>query len=177
MSIITEKFFKQYYRILCHYAWQYLKDVEASKDLVQDVFVAFHQSRVILELENNETYLKNYLFLAVRNACFNALKKKKVEKKYWEEKDFEEESEHTIELNIIRSEVLGAVYAAIETLPESCQMIFKKTYIEGFSNAEVAIELNLSINTIKTQKQRGIKAIKSKLPPDFLALFILLFKI
>lgn len=177
MNVITEKLFKQYYRTLCHYAWQYLKDVEVSKDLVQDVFAAFHQRLPDIASENSEAYFKNYLFLAVRNACLNALKKQKVEKKYWEEKIFEEESEHAIELNIIRSEVLAAVYAVIETLPESCQLIFKKTYIEGLSNAEAAAELDLSINTIKTQKQRGIKTLKSKLPPHLMALFLLLFKI
>lgn len=82
-----------------------------------------------------------------------------------------------IELNIIRSEVLEIVYKAIESLPDSCQLIFKKTYLEGFSNMDVAEELNISINTVKTQKQRGMKALKAKLNPDIIALFLLLIKI
>lgn len=176
MSALTEKLFKQYYRILCHYAWQYLKDIEVSKDLVQDVFTSFHQRKFDLNTEKNEDYFRNYLYLSVRNACFNLLKKKQVQEKYWQDNNFEEQSEHLIELNIIRSEVLAAVYSAIESLPESCQLIFKKTYLEGLSNAEVAEELNLSINTIKTQKQRGMKALKAKLNPDLIALFLLLIK-
>lgn len=174
MSVHTEKLFKQYYRLLCHYAWQYLRDVEAAKDLVQDVFTSFHQREFNLQLENNEEYFKNYLFLAVRNACFNLLKRKQVQEKYWQENTFKEESDHMIELNIIRAEVIASIYAAIESLPESCQLIFKKTYIDGLSNAEVAAELNLSINTIKTQKQRGMKALKARLSPDILLLFLLL---
>lgn len=163
--------------MLCHYAWQYLHDEELSKDLVQDVFVSFHQVEFTSDFKDNEDYLKNYLYLSVRNACFSLLKKKRVRDRFSKEQSFEQESEQMIELNIIRSEVLEIVYKAIESLPDSCQLIFKKTYLEGFSNIEVAEELNISINTVKTQKQRGMKALKAKLNPDIIALFLLLIKI
>jgi len=177
MNLLTEKLFKQHYRMLCHYAWQYVRDIELSKDLVQDVFTSFYQRQINISQEENEDYFKNYLFISVKNACINLLKKRLVEEKYWKENSFQEDSEHVIELNIIRSEVMAAIYAAIDSLPESCQLIFKKTYIEGFSNAEVAEELKVSINTIKTQKQRGMKAIKAKLNPDLIALFLLLIRL
>lgn len=176
MSIVnTEKLFKEHYRVLCHYAWQYLNDIEQAKDLVQDVFVNFHQRISTFANNQDEDYLKNYLYLSVKNSCFNLLKKRKVVEKYWNEQNSKEEYELTTEINIIRSEVLAAIYAAIETLPQSCQLIFKKTYIDGLSNIEVAKELNLSINTIKTQKQRGLKAIKVKLSPELLTMFLLIF--
>lgn len=161
--------------MLRHYAWQYLGDEELSKDVVHDVFVSFHQRQFSSSEQADEEYLKNYLFLSVRNSSFSLLKKKKVREKYWQEQVFEEPSEQMIELNIIRSEVLAAVYSAIETLPDSCQLIFKKTYLEGLSNIEVAAELNISVNTVKTQKQRGMKALKAKLSPELITLFLLLF--
>lgn len=175
MNIITEHFFKQYYRQLCHYAWQYLGDLEASKDVVNDVFTKMIHQQPVVACNNNDKHLKNYLYQAVRNASLNQLRKKKSEQKYLEATPFEEASEESIELNIIQNEVMQAVYEVIEELPISCREVFKKAYIEGLSNAEVAAELELSINTIKTQKQRGLKFLKSRLSPDliiWLALFI-----
>lgn len=161
--------------MLRHYAWQYLGDEELSKDVVHDVFISFHQRNFSPSEQVDEEYLKNYLFLSVRNGSFSLLKKKKIREKYYQDQLLEEPSEQTIERNIIRSEVLAAVYSAIETLPDSCQLIFKKTYLEGLSNIEVAAELNISINTVKTQKQRGMKALKAKLSPELITLFLLLF--
>lgn len=177
MSGLTEKTFKQYYRTLCHYAWQYLGDVEASKDVVHDVFSTFHQKEAAIIGLKSENHIKNYLYLSVKNNCIDLLRKKKSEINYWTKTTFSEASDESIELKIIQSEVFVAVYKVIEELPESCREVFKKAYLEGLSNAEVAAELNLSINTIKTQKQRGLKYVKSKLSPDLMALLLLFIKI
>ena len=154
--------------MLCHYAWQYVGDSEIARDIVQDVFASAHQLRYKFLPETSENHIKNYFFLAVRNSCLNVLRKKKTEERYWEKTVFNETIDNSTEIRIIRSEVMNAILTVIETLPSSCQLIFKKTYLEGLSNAEVAKELNLSINTVKTQKQRGLKMLKSRLSPDLL---------
>jgi RNA polymerase sigma-70 factor (ECF subfamily) len=73
---------------------------------------------------------------------------------------------------MIETEVLTEINKIINKLPEACQAIFKLSYIEGFSNQEIADQLQLSINTIKTQKRRGLKYVQSKLNPEFFIIFM-----
>lgn len=176
MNFSSAYLFKQYYRVLCHYAWQYTADIELAKDVVQDVFESVHHRRKSLLHDKEELYIKNYLFLAVRNSCLNTQRKKKNEALYWEKTTFNEAEDNTVELMIMRSEVMERILVIVETLPESCRMIFKKSYIEGFSNLELAEELQISVNTIKTQKQRALKVLKSKLSPDLFLLVLYMLK-
>lgn len=175
MKPITEYLFKKYYRELCHYAWQYVGDIDVSRDLVQDVFANFHTRTDLLPKDVNEAYYKNYLFVATRNSCNNHYKKLKTINKYWEFNTFNEEDDYQMEIEFIRSEVIGALYDLLLTLPKGCQSVMHKAYVEGLSNIEIAQELNLSINTVKTQKQRGLKVIKEKLHPDLLIWFAIFF--
>ncbi|MNL34998.1 RNA polymerase sigma factor [compost metagenome] len=67
---------------------------------------------------------------------------------------------------MIQAEVIGELYAALNLLPERCRLIFKMGYLEGMKNHEIAEKLNISVNTIKTQKKRGLAILRSHLPPQ-----------
>lgn len=73
---------------------------------------------------------------------------------------------------MIRSEVLGEIYRALSTLPPQCQRISKMSFLDGMKNLEIAQELNISVNTVKTQKQRALQLLRLKINPE---LFLLLF--
>jgi RNA polymerase sigma-70 factor (ECF subfamily) len=65
--------------------------------------------------------------------------------------------------NIIKAETIHLLHKAITQLPAQCKNVFTKLYIEGKSVAETALEMNLTISTIRNQKVRGIKLLKPKL--------------
>jgi RNA polymerase sigma-70 factor (ECF subfamily) len=67
--------------------------------------------------------------------------------------------------DIIRAEFYGELYRAIHTLPPECRKIFTMLYIEGKTVRETAEELGLALSTVKTQKARGLAALKKKLRP------------
>lgn len=170
----TEILFKQYYRPLCHYAWKMVSDMELAKDIVQDVFVTYYRQEENISAEENA--VRSFLYSSVRFACFNVARQKNIINRYWERTGFEESMETQIENDIIRSEVISEIMAIIEKMPSSCGLIFRKGYLEGLSNLEIAKELDISVNTVKTQKQRGLKILKAKLNPEFMAIFLLLLK-
>ena len=58
----------------------------------------------------------------------------------------------------------------IEQLPAQCREIFIKSRFEFRSNEEIAVEMNLSENTVKTQIFRALKKIKG-----YLNIFLLFF--
>lgn len=69
------------------------------------------------------------------------------------------------EADIIRAEFYGALHRAIKTLPPECRKIFTMLYIQGKTVREIADETGLAVTTIKTQKARGLAALKKKLKP------------
>jgi RNA polymerase sigma-70 factor (ECF subfamily) len=69
--------------------------------------------------------------------------------------------------NIVKAEVLARIYRAVETLPDGCKKIFEMSYFEELKNPEIAEILEITVNTVKTQKYRAIKILNEKLNPIF----------
>lgn len=167
----TEELFNKYYKTLCYYAWQFTKDVDLARDIVQDVFYVYHKKK--WEISSEEYAIKSYLYSSIKFACLKVLRRSDISARYWKETGFQEEYDNEIEYNIIKAEVIADVISIIETLPTACQAIFRKGYLEGLSNLEIAKELNISIATVKTQKQRGLKIIRTKLKSEHFLLFFI----
>lgn len=174
MRVTEEKVvFQKYYKSLCYFAWTMVNDKVLAEDLVQDAFVSLFQHKVNL-LQEDENSIKSFLYTSVRYAVYNLQRKSKTVDKYFSRQEFTEADDVDYEQNIIRAEFLTALYHAVNQLPEACRNVIQLSYVEGLSNQEIADELNLSINTIKTQKQRGIRALKALLNPEFFILLMLL---
>lgn len=52
-----EVIFKEYYGSLCYFASQFLKNEEVIEDLVQDVFIALLEKKMLFQ---SEVHLKNF---------------------------------------------------------------------------------------------------------------------
>lgn len=167
----TDKLFRKYYARLCHFAWQLLGDEMMAEDIVQDAFAALLERRHLIA--DKDIAIKNYLYTSIRNACHNVGRNAKIEERYFRLTPLVTMEESTIINNIIRSEVMNEVYEIITTMPKGCQQVFRLGYLEGWSNSKIAEKLQISINTVKTQKQRGLKLLKGKLNPELLGVFVL----
>lgn len=169
-STSFEELFNDNYARLCHFAMQYLEDHAATKDVVQEVFINYWN----MEDKPNPDVITVFLYSAVKNACLNKLRRQKLEHGYLNKQDVDP-SEDAIALNsMIRSEVLSELHKIITTLPDNCQRIFRMGYLEGLKNPQIAEELGISVNTVKTQKQRALKIIKSRVNPDLFAIICLI---
>ena len=168
----VEKLFKEYYVRLCHFAWQLLNDKEMAEDVVQDAFMVYWNNKETII--NNDTAIKNFLYSAVRNACYNLVRREKVNQRFLQLNPLDEIEEPHVLTDIIRSEVMVEIYGIIQSMPPGCQEIFRLGYLDGLSNTEIAEQLDISVNTVKTQKQRGLKLVKGKLNPELFSLLMLL---
>jgi len=167
-----EELFRDNYARLCHFAMQFLKDDDAAKDIVQEVFVTYWN--MDKNLAPNASTTQAFLYSSVKNACLNKLRRQKLEQGFLNDQDADP-SEDAVALNaMIRSEVIAELHKVITTLPENCQKIFRMGYLEGLKNPQIANELGISINTVKTQKKRGLQLLKVRLNPDFFAIISLL---
>ncbi len=151
--------FNTYYSRLCYYAYKIINNQESSKDIVQDVFLKYHSKPAEF---SSELAIKNFLYLAVKNACLNFIRHDLVEKKFAENQVETALDQDQGLSHIIKTEALIAIKNAIEALPEGCRTVLKLAFFEGFKNEQIALELGISINTVKTQKQRALQLLRLK---------------
>jgi len=163
-SMVSPKLlFEKYYVRLCDFARRILGDEDVAEDVVQDVFVAFMERRESIFLEN--IVIRNYLYQSVKNACLNKLRKGKVIEQFESNHDFSGVDEKHALSAMIHSEVVGEIHYALKKLPEGCRLIIRLGYFEGLNNPQIANELKISVNTVKSQKQRALFLLRKELVP------------
>ena len=65
--------------------------------------------------------------------------------------------------DIDTSERDAAVWKAIDELPERCRHIFLMSKRDGLSNEEIAVELGLSVKTVKNQLTKALSRLRESL--------------
>lgn len=167
-----ENIFNSYYRSLCYFSHKIINDFDASKDIVQDVFITIWDKNIRFE---NANTLKAYLFNSVKNNSITYLEKISnrdiLNKKF----TITESKEDNFIVKQVESEIISEIYQAIEELPLECRKIFKLSYINHYKNKEIADSLNISVNTVKTQKKRAKKQLKEKLQNIYPLIFFIFF--
>ena len=156
--------FDNYYNALAAFAFKFIEDSDIAEDYAQEAFIKFWERRKDFEHINA---VKSFLYTSVRNACLNHLKHEKVKKKHEPGLAFELESEQEFGSHVIREEVFNNLYNMIKELPGASQQIMLLA-LNGMKNQEIADELDVSINTVKTQKKIAYAKIKDKINPGML---------
>ncbi|OOV17623.1 RNA polymerase sigma factor [Flavobacterium sp. LM4] len=152
---VYKSVFDHFYKRLVIYANNFLFDQQASEDVVQEVFIFLWENAHNIEIK---TSLKAYLYAMVRNRCLNYLKSVKITDDLNlidlnsmlildDDLDLISEEEKTILYN--------QILKLIETFPESMQQVFKLKFIENYKYDEIANEMGISVNTVKTQLKRA----------------------
>lgn len=164
--------FLHFYPLLCSFAHNIVHDSSDAEDIIEELFTNLWKKHPSFESEN---HLKAFLYRSAKNACLNSIKLSARSgmrnSLYADENGYAEEAYIN---EIIRAEILRDVYAAIESLSPQCSKIITMSYVEGKSNQEIADELNLSLQTVKNQKGKGLALLRQRLPEDKFGLLMLL---
>lgn len=154
-------FFDLHYKSLCYFSNRLVNDDLQSEDIVSDCFLKLWQRRSDFQTGQN---IKAFLYISCRNACMNYLQhlkvKTQVQQIYLKEL---EKGEETILYQIIKTEVLDIVNKEIDLLPEKMGQIFRLIYFDGKKTDEIALELNISVQTVRNQKTKAIEFVKNSL--------------
>jgi RNA polymerase sigma-70 factor (family 1) len=144
--------FRQYYPSLVHFAFTILKKKHDAEDVVQDVFLNIWRVKPTFE---NEIAFKAYIYLSTRNRAIDALKKKKP---LYKDTLLFEDIEQEID-SVSKEEAFRLLDASIDLLPKRSRQIIRLS-AQGLSVKEVSVQLNITINTVKTLKLRAYKFLK-----------------
>lgn len=172
-----EALFNLHYSKLCAYANNFLKELEASEEVVQEVLFKLWTKRSELEIT---TSIQSYLFRAVRNSCLNVIKHITIREDYkiHNERVIEME-ERSQEDEIIVSELKNKIREAIDQLPMQRRKVFLMSRYDGLKYKEIAEKLNISIKTVENQMGSALKFLRVELKdymPWLLLFFSQLFK-
>ncbi|MDD7886262.1 RNA polymerase sigma-70 factor [Flavivirga sp. 57AJ16] len=153
-----KKIFYSHYESLVVYAKRFIFSMDACEDLVQDVFVELWEKEVKFP---DEVSLKAYLYKVVRNKCYNIIKHNKVKNKYAENIKHAIEDDNLFLKQIVEEEIVNHLYKAIEKLPERKKEIIKLS-LKGLKNNEIAEELGIKLQTVKTLKSQSYKILREQ---------------
>ena len=150
----------KYHRILYAVALKMLKDNSAAENAVQHVFVKLCVGRSDLTVMLS---LRNYLYTMTRNFILNYLRSRNTDLEHsYRLAQLMPVASDPLDAQIERddlSEVLDTVIAGLPTQKRQVMYLRKA----GYSNPEIAEMLNLSVNTVRSHYQEGVKLLKSRL--------------
>jgi RNA polymerase sigma-70 factor (family 1) len=149
---------------LVYFATNLIGDKAEAEDVVQNAFVSYWKCKE--NVGSEPPVIKGFLYTTVKNACMDLLKHRLVIRKFRDQLEGDPMEENLVENQIIYAEVLSELFEAIEELPAGCRQVLEMSYLQKKKNYEISEELGLSINTVKTHKQRALRLLKLKLSPS-----------
>jgi RNA polymerase sigma-70 factor (ECF subfamily) len=137
-------------------------DSPESEEIAADSMIKLFSRYYDFESLSN---IRAFLFITTRNSCFNFLSY--AERENSEKEDLtkmnEAEQGQLILTEMIHAEIVREIYKEIEQLPRACREVFELLYLEGKKAKEVAEQLNISINTVWSQRQEAIRLLRTTL--------------
>ena len=150
--------FSSYYKLLLGTAFNIMKNIDLSKDCVQEVFISIWKNRATLEIK---TSLTPYLKRAVINRCINQLKRSE---RFDNEKKLEDlnlANTNSAIQNIAKDELQKVIDKGLNQLPERCRVIFVMRRFEGYKVKEIGEILEISPKTVENQLTKALKVLKA----------------
>ena len=157
-----ETHFRRLYLPLGMYAMRIVGDADDAEDIVEETFVKVWQSVVSgTEISGFDAFM----YRSVRNRCVSFLRSKVEHEDVSSIPDVSEE--------VIDTSVRDArIWRAIDDLPDKCREIFLMSKRDGYSNAEIADELGISIKTVKNQMTKAFSRLREVLTPHHKPFFL-----
>lgn len=138
---------------LFYYAYTLTSDRDASQEAVQEAFVRLWHQRATF---NNAMAVKVYLYYVVRNVVRNHLRAQRRMVSIPEHAAAQED------LAMVSAETCGMVRAAVEALPPQTRRVIELSMAE-LTVVEIAEQMDISPNSVKTLKKAGYSALRQKL--------------
>ncbi|WP_242133442.1 RNA polymerase sigma factor [Aestuariivivens marinum] len=152
---VFKTFFNKHYEELVRYANGYLFDKDSSEDIVQEVFIYIWENASELKIKAS---LKGYIYTMVRNRCLNYLKSIKITDDIeFLEFNINLITEHAFDRvdDEDKKIVYHQILKIVDSLPEKMQQIVRLKFLHNYKYQEIADEIGVSVNTVKTQLKRA----------------------
>jgi len=155
-----------YFHQMCLFAKKTVRDDQLIENMVSDCFIKLWENRKKIEIKLS---LKTYLYQVLRNQIIDYYRIKNEKTVLLDElPDIPNEAEFDDQQRYAK------LYKVISQLPEQRRKILELAVFDSLSYQQIADELGISKNTVKTQIARAYRFLKESLEPRDFYLFCLL---
>ncbi|MGY0041302.1 RNA polymerase sigma factor [Pedobacter sp. NJ-S-72] len=150
--------YKRYWERLYVAARHRISDSYEAEEIVQDIFCNLWRKRNSFELTKGFQY---YFSVAVKFEAINRMAKKSRENSVKKEvlvlsSVIDESTSDQLDFNELQSQLA----LTIKVLPEKCLLVFKLKHEEGYSQKQIAEELNIAEKTVEAHLSKARKTIR-----------------
>ena len=152
-----EEVYRKYYLRLYYFAYDFVEDIDISKDIVNEVFEAVWKNWQQIDQER----ICSYLYVGVRNNCVNHLRRNRPTVSYEQFLNIiaEEDTEYWLEME----ELLKNILHEIDQLPPKTRRVMEECYLNDHTYKEAADILGITTSGIKKHIVKGLATLRQHL--------------
>lgn len=151
--------FSRYFESMYRYTLKYIRNHAVAEELAMDVLFRFWQRMDNLSPDTN---LPAYLFTSAKNALADHWRKKELATVVLMEDDVHLHA-RPADYELDRKETEVLYKQSVDTLSPQCREVFILSRELGLTYPQIAQEMNLSVNTVKSYMTTALKGLRIKL--------------
>ncbi len=158
--------YSRYWKKLLVRANILLYSQEDAEEAVHDIFVGLWTKKTQLHIRHS---FHTYIAAMLKYSCFKILAKRRLRGINKTIEDLEA-VDCTTQQWLDFEELQEELEMAVDRLPEKCQLVFRLSREKYLSDKEIADDLDISVNTVRTQMHRALQKLKASLSYFFFTL-------
>ncbi|MBE9586431.1 RNA polymerase sigma-70 factor [Mucilaginibacter sp. JRF] len=155
-----EQLYEEHWSKVYAICYNNLRDSEAARELVQDIFRSLWERRDELQL----TDAGRYLVRAAKLKTFEYIRNKVNQQKHL---DIKMQTVNTTvnctEQQVLYNELKSQVNTLVDTLPPQCKRVYKLSREQGLSNRDIAEQLLISERAVEYHITKALGVLKMSL--------------
>lgn len=157
---ILAEIYSRYWRRLLAIAHNHTADQVLAEELVQNVFIGLWKRRDSLQVKHLPTYLST----AIKYQVFSAIRKNtRLRSRFTTMDDADlqipDDAHEEIYAQFLDQQIKGIV----DTLPETCKLVFTYSRHQGKPNREIAKTMNIAEKTVEGHLTKALKILRLSL--------------
>ncbi len=160
------KLYDRYAKLLYGFIFTIVKKQTEAEDVLQELFVQIWDKASSFDMARGNVY--TWLVTLARNRAIDRIRSKQYRAQGQHDYDFGveliENPGGSSPLDaVVTSERADVVRNALETLPAEQREVIQIAYFGGYTQTEIAAQLNVPLGTIKTRMRQGMKKLQAQL--------------
>ncbi|SFS31914.1 RNA polymerase sigma factor [Sphingobacterium wenxiniae] len=169
-----QQLYQQYYATLYLHAYQKLKDREAAKDIVHDLFANIWQKSESLRITDK---ISSYLYASIRNRVIDYIAKEQSKSHYLESLVGHIEIGQANTDYLLREKMLQEqIENVLKTLSPRVREVFELSRKSYLNHKEISQKLDLSEQSVRSYIKDALRVLRMRLSAFPWVLFILFCK-